>query len=259
MAARTSLTGVSISDGYPQLLHVADTLGLTAANTLIYDANGTPSILGLSTDIVSIHGVMTIDKANTSGIKVDTDTPTFGFRDILGNVTQQNIGASKPTFATYRDTLKQYQFAASKEEYFEYHIPHDYVIGTDIFLHVHWSHNSTDVTGGSIIFTYEISYSKSHNQAPFSASVGTTFTGNASTTQYQQILTEVQISAASPNGNQIDSDNLEPDGLIMTRFEVTTNNITSGNGVPDPFVHYVDIHYQSTNIATKNRTPDFNA
>ena len=49
MAERTSLTGVSISDGYPQLLHVGNTDGLTAISTLVYDGNGTPSIMWSST------------------------------------------------------------------------------------------------------------------------------------------------------------------------------------------------------------------
>lgn len=201
---------------------------------------------------------LVFDKASGNGIKVDIDNPTFGFRDLLGLVTQQNTGASKPTFATYRDTLKQYQFAATKEEFFEFHIPHDYVEGTDIFLHIHWSHTATTVTGGTVTFTYEISYSKSHNQAAFPASVTGTIVPTPSNTQYQQILSETQISASSPSGSQIDSDNLEPDGVILCRLEVTSNDITvSSGGVPDPFIHYVDIHYQSTDISTKSKAPDF--
>lgn len=201
---------------------------------------------------------LTISKNAENGIKVDTDLPTFGWRDILGNVTQLNIGASKPTFATYQDSLRQFQFAVNKEEYFEYHIPHDYLQGSDIFLHLHWSHIGAFVTGGTITFEYELSYSKSHNQAAFPASVTGNIVGTASTTQYQQILSEVQVSAASPSGSQIDSDNLEPDGLIIARIKVTSNDLTvSEGGTPDPFIHYADIHYQSTNIGTKQNAPAF--
>lgn len=49
MVARTSLTGVSISDGYSQMLHVSDTLGLASTLTDVYDANGTQGPLQLST------------------------------------------------------------------------------------------------------------------------------------------------------------------------------------------------------------------
>ena len=85
-----------------------------------------------------------------------------------------------------------------------------------------------------------------------------TFNGNASTVQYQHILTEVQYSAVSPTGLQIDTATLEPDSVIELTFEVDANDITvSGGGVPDIFIHYVDVHYQSTNITTKEKAPDF--
>ncbi|MCK5639678.1 MAG: hypothetical protein KAJ19_02730 [Gammaproteobacteria bacterium] len=201
---------------------------------------------------------LTLSKNPGNGIKVDTDNPSFGWHDILGNVTQLNIGASKPTFAIYRDTLRQFQFPVSKEEYFEYHIPHDYLPGSDIFLHVHWSHIGALVTGGSVTFEYELSYSKSHNQQAFHASVTGNVVGIASPTQYQQILSEVQVSDNTPSGSQIDSNDLEPDGLIIARIMTAANDIeVSGGGVPDPFIHYVDIHYQSTNVATKQNAPNF--
>lgn len=199
-----------------------------------------------------------LPKTAGKGMKVDIDTPTFGWRDLKGKVTQRNVGASKPTHATYRDTLAQYQFAAGKEEYFTYHIDHDHVPDSDIFLHVHWSHNNAFVNGGTITLEYEISYAKGFNQAPFGASVSTTFAGTASTTQYQHITTEVQVSAVSPDGNQIDSNDLEPDGIIEARVKVTSNDITvSQGGVPDPFIHEADMHYQSTGMGTKQKAPDF--
>lgn len=199
-----------------------------------------------------------INKTAGVGIKVDLAAPTFGFRDLLGDVFARNVGASKPSFVVYRDTLFDYQFGAGDEEFFKFHIPHDYVIGTDIFIHVHWSHTGTLVNGGTLTFEYEISYSKGYDQAAFGASVGTTFTGTPSTTQYQQIISEVQVSAASPSASQIDSDNLEPDGVIIARIELNSNDLTvSSGGVPDPFIHYVDIHYQSTNISTKDKNAPF--
>ena len=42
------------------------------------------------------------------------------------------------------------------------------------------------------------------------------------------MLAEVQLSAASPSATQIDSDNLEPDGLIIVRtFRDTTDSLKS--------------------------------
>ena len=203
---------------------------------------------------------LVLSKSPSVGVKVDNDTPTFGWADMIGNLQVRNTGASKPAFITYRDTLSQFEFAAGEEEWLDFHLPHDYAMGTDLHLHVHWSHNSAIVTGGSLTFTYEISYSKGHNQdgEAFPASVSTTFIGDASTTQYRHIITETQISAPSPDANQLNTNDLEPDGLILCRLEMTTNNITSSGAIPDPFIHFVDIHYQTIGVTgTKQKEPDF--
>ena len=202
---------------------------------------------------------LVFDEVSGNGIKVDTTTPTFGWGDLLGRVTSVNTGATKPAHTVYRDGLFEFKFSAGDEDYFEFHIPHDYVKGTDIFLHIHWSHIGTFVNGGTVTFNAEQSYCKAHNQAAFPASVNGDFTGTPSSTQYQQILSETQLSASSPTGLQIDTDDLEPDGVIIMTLQMKTNGLTVSEGaVPDPFIHYVDIHYQTTGlIGTKQKAPDF--
>ena len=176
---------------------------------------------------------------------------------MLGQIRTRGVGATDPNDATYVGNIKAYNFAVNDEAWIDYHIPHDYVSGTDIHLHFHWSTNSAIVTGGSVTWAADITYAKGHNQAAFSAVVNTTVVGNASTAQYQHMITEVQISASTPSASQIDSDNLEPDGVIMVRVYLSANNMTSSGAVPDPFLHFADVHYQSTNISTKNKVPDF--
>ncbi len=209
---------------------------------------------------IDSDGVIALPKASGFGIKVDTTTPTFGFADILGDQFTKNTGATKPTLTVYNGVISVWQFGVGDEAMISYHIPHDYVKGTDIFLHIHWSHTATTVTGGTLTFKVTSIYSKGHNQAAFTGTpaVGT-FTGTASSTQYQQILSETQYSASTPSGIQIDTDLLEPDGVIEMTFEVDANNITVSSGaVPDPFIHFVDLHYQTTGlIGTKDKVPDF--
>ena len=217
-------------------------------------------LIGIYVDedgVTHITSDVVFQKTSGNGIKVDTVAPTFGWRDLLGQIRTRGVGATDPNDATYIGNIKAYQFAVNDECWVDYHIPHDYVTGTDIHLHFHWSHNSAIVTGGSVTWGADITYAKGHNQAAFSATVNPTVIGNASTTRYQHIITEVQISASSPSASQIDTDNLEPDGVIMIRGYLSANNITSSGAVPDPFLHFKDIHYQSTNIATKQKIPDF--
>ena len=210
---------------------------------------------------LGVNGIINIPKASTNGIKVDLITPTFGFADIIGDQFSKNTGGTKPLLTTYNGAITCWKFEVSDEAYISYHIPHDYVKGTPIFLHIHWSHIGTFVNGGTVTFKATSIYSKSHNQAPFGAPATGTFTGTPSTTQYQQILSEVQYSDATPTGLEIDTDDLEPDGVIELTFEVDANDITVSEGaVPDIFVHFVDIHYQTTGIiGTKDKAPDFYA
>ena len=135
---------------------------------------------------------------------------------------------------------------------FSYHLPHDYAMGTDIFIHAHWSHNSSLVTGGDIVWAYELTYAKGHNQASFSTPIIFTATQAASTSQYRHQLVEVSASVIGGGPTQLNTSLLEPDGLIFGRLYLSTNGITvSSGGVPDPFLHMVDMHYQSTGIPTK--------
>ena len=166
--------------------------------------------------------LLTINKAKGNGIRIDTAAPTFGWRDLLGPVRKRGVGATDPTDSVYRGGIKAFQFEVNDEVWNDYHIPHDYVPGTDIFMHCHWSHILTTVTGGTVDWSYEIIYSKGHNQGAFPAPVTTVVQGTVSTTQYQHIITEVQLSAGSPSASQIDSDDLEPDGVIQMFKRVDT-------------------------------------
>ncbi len=212
-------------------------------------------------------GCFIIDKTSGKGIKVDTTTPTYGWRDLLGDQFSKNTGGTKPLLTTYNGAIDAWQFSNGDEAFLTFHIPHDYVAGTDIHLHVHWSQNNAGATGGTIDFRYSAIYAKGHNQANGSAFTSTPITalfssinindGGAGLTRYQQHFTEVVISAATATGALFDRDDFEPDGVIELTLEMDANNLT---GTPsDPFIHYVDLHYQSTNIGTKDKAPDFYA
>ena len=203
------------------------------------------------------NGDMVSPKAAGRGIRVDNAAPTFGWRDLRAEIRTRGVGATDPNDSIYQGNIKAYNFSVNDEAWIEFHMPHDYVAGTDIHLHFHWSHNSALVTGGSITIGANVTYAKGHDQAAFPAEITTTLSPNASTTQYQHLVSEVQLSATAPSASQIDTDDLEPDGLILARVYLSANNITSSGAVPDPFIHEVDVHYQSTNIATKDKEPDF--
>ncbi len=213
-------------------------------------------------------GIIVVPKSSDVGIQVDLAAPTFGFADLLGDQFSKNTGGTRPTLAVYNGAVDAWQFGNGDEAFMTYHIPHDYVKGSDIHLHIHWSQNAAGATGGTVDFKYTAIYSKGHNQVSGSAFTATpktdTFSsidindGGSGLNQFQQHFTEVIISAATATAALFDRDDFEPDGVLELTFELVTSNLTGTPSVP--FVHYVDIHYQTTNlIGTKNRTPDFYA
>lgn len=188
-----------------------------------------------------------------------------GWNDLLGVPTIKGTGANDPTWSVYRGNIRQYKFsqASMNELWFSYHIQHDYAPGTDIYLHNHWSQDTVDTGGtagapGNVKWYYDVTYAKGHNQAAFIAPITTSVVGTASGTQYQHMLDELQLSSSTPSGSQLDTALLEPDGVILLRLyrDPVDAADTLNQG---PFVHFVDIHYQTDRVNTKNKVPNFYA
>ena len=77
-------------------------------------------------------------------------------------------GANDPTFAAYTGTnFYAHQFSATvmQQVYLQVHVPHDYVPGTDIYFHVHWSNAAATPNTGNVIWGFEYSYAKGHQQS----------------------------------------------------------------------------------------------
>jgi len=213
----------------------------------------------LAGNLALTGNAVVLPKDNDGGIKVDTTTPTYGWRDITGDVKIiTGGGGTAPTLASYIGNIHQLKFDTlnTDEIFLEYHIPHDYAIGTDLYIYTHWSHNSASVTSGSVTWIAEATYSQAHNSGAFSATKLVPMTEAASTTQYQVMLTEAQLSTSGGSATLLDTDDIEPDGIVLVRVNLTANSMSAAT---DPFLHTVALHYQSTNIGTKNNSPNFYA
>lgn len=196
-----------------------------------------------------------VPKTSGIGMKLDPAAPTFGWKDLIGEIQLKGAGANDPAAYVYRGTIREYRFNLNDEVYNNYHLPHDYVPGSDIFAHIHWSHNAVGVTSGSCTWSFVASYAKGHDQQAFGAEVTVPVVQNASLVQYQHLIAEVQLSAAGGAGGKLDSNYLEPDGLILMRTYLSALSISGAN---KPFVHFVDLHYQTTGIlGTKQKAPNF--
>ncbi len=215
---------------------------------------------------LALGDFLTLPKAAGKGIRVDKVSPSFGWHDLLGEPQVRAIGANDPTWSVYRGTIRQFQYSnvAMNETWYTYHIPHDYFPGSDLFVHVHWSQIVVDTGGaagvpGNVKWYCDISYAKGHGTPggaadAFTATITVSITQQGSTTQYGHMLGETIMT---DNGAAlINRSRIEPDGVILLRMYRNPADAADTLNQP-PFVHYVDIHYQTTNIGTKQKAPNF--
>lgn len=223
-------------------LHItANTLNIKVGSTIRLNANSVSS----NVFVVSSH--------TGFGMKVNQNAPTYPWVDLLGYVQRDEAGGSnRPTMTKFKGNVQMFQFALNDQCFNVFHIPHDYVPGSDIYFHVHWAANTVVANSQTgVTFTCEATYAKGHGQQAFSNNV-TVSVSNTYHGKYVHMISETKLSANNGTGGKLISNHLEPDGVILTRTALTTNNM----GV-NPFVFYVDLHYQSTNIGTKNKSPNF--
>ena len=194
----------------------------------------------------------------------------YGWRDQLGSAAVRGNPSNSPTWSAYRGSIYQLEFptaSGEKEMQFEFHIQHDFMVSADatalgitpeLHLHLHTSQNVADA-GKNIRFYADISYSKGHNQAAFSAPVTATIDIATSSTQYQHLITEVQIAATSPSASQIDYDDLEPDGVLLVRVYRDAGD-AADTATQTVFLHFADLHYMTGGrFGTRNKSPSFYA
>lgn len=188
------------------------------------------------------------------GIKVDIDDPTFPWFDMEGTILADGTANRAP----YIGGISQVQFVEGEDAYVSFHMPHDYVPNTDMYIHTHWSHNSTVVTGGTVTWVFETMYAKGHNQQAFKTPVNISVVDTVNTIQYQHQIAETIATSDGGSAVTLDINEMEVDGIIICRVYLDSNDLeTSDGSTVNPFVHFADLHYQSNVVGTKNKAPDF--
>jgi len=199
-----------------------------------------------------------VPKTSGIGIKFDPTAPAFGWRDIIGDISVRGSGANDPAFNTWIAGIRQFEFSATvmKEVFIVFHIPHDYVPGTDIHFHAHWSNAAAVPNTGNVIWGFEIAWAQGFNQQAFGTLTRTA--GSTSTVTVTQACpaTRYQHNIAETTAQTLTG--LEVDSLVICRVyrDATAGGDTCTDAV---FLHTADIHYQTTNVATKNKAPSFYA
>lgn len=222
-------------------------------------------ILGLIEDLDSLRvfddANPVLDKTAGTGIKVDRVSPTFPWRDLIGNIGIKTTGPTAPTLSAFRGgNAQRLFFPVGTQADMEYHIPHDYLPGSDVFLHLHWGHNGTAI-GGNLVLQVSMSYAKGFNQEIFTPEKVFNMTIPATNLtvapRFCHIVSEVQISASNPTATQFNSSIFEVDGEMIVQLKCLTVPTITGGTVAAPYWGHIDLHYQSTGRGTKNKQPNF--
>jgi hypothetical protein len=207
----------------------------------------------------SIVGDLNFASASSRGIQVASN---FGWADLTGDVAPRTSGVSAPTLKDFISGIRHFSYQASDQGEATYHIPHDYAPGTNMFLHLHWSHNGTAISG-SLIVDVIMTYAKGHQQASFhtvkSTQLSVSSLNITNTPQYYHRVDEIQCSTSGGSSTMLNTTDIEVDGLVIINWNV--NTIPTITGSPSltnlPFFLTFDLHYQSTGIPTKNKAPNF--
>lgn len=220
------------------------------------------AISNLHIDIATVlnSSVFAIDAAAGSGIKIESD---WGWKDVPLNLTVHGTpGANSPSWAAYAGGVYQYLFdKATTEVWVNFLIPHDYAVGTDLHINIHWSQTTVDTgAGGSpgdAEWSFDLLYAKGYDQEAFGGAVLTaTVTQTAASTPRQHMVAEVAITNSGGDATHFDNAGIEVGGHLLCRVYRVSSNPADTLDQP-PFVHSIGIHYQSTGIATKSKAPNF--
>lgn len=196
---------------------------------------------------------------NTEQLKID------GWRDIIGDITPRALGGAAPAFTAFRGgNILSYAYDVNDVvDQIVFHMPHDYVPGTDIYLHIHWGHNGTAISG-TFTTTVYATYCKGFNQSGnvFGAEITTTIseavTSLTTHPKFSHNVKEVKLSTSGGSAALLDTDKLEVDGLIIVTLKVTAIPTITGSATSNlPYIFTSDIHYQSNSGATENKAYPF--
>jgi hypothetical protein len=174
---------------------------------------------------------------------------TQGWHDIVGMPRERGFGANQPTEGVISASpFTGWAFAINDWMTFQYHVPHDYVKGTKVYVHVHWLQDGTDTD--PVKWQFDITAAKGHQQSAFDMTNYTTISVQQSY-QGQHVHMVAEVSDA----DALRSEELEPDALVLVRVTRITNGGT--DNTDNIYLLMSDIHYESNNNPTPQKQPDF--
>jgi len=191
---------------------------------------------------------LTHQEMDTNFEELDVRTRA-GWRDNIIEITLRN-GPSEPQLSAFRGGIMLPAFVHTDVQsgYGNFHVDHDYKMGTALYPHIHWT-TDCDMMG-TVRWGIEYTLAKGHSQMAFGEPITVYVEQECDGTPYKHYVAEVSDQDAIPGLN------IEPDTIILCRVfrDATHPNDTLDNQV---FGICLDMHYQVAQAATPRKRPDF--
>jgi hypothetical protein len=200
-----------------------------------------------------------LGKTQHAGLRGDNGV--FWWRDILGSINPNSAGAAAPTLDTWRGNCRRYYYAANDRVDAEIHVPHNWVNGSNLYLHWHWGHSGTAISG-NFVFNITMEHTMGHLRGVGSSTLlnltapTTALAAKPNAGQFYCDIPDFLIGQAGGGVNLIDTSLILPDDSLAFSFIATTIPTISGGVRNQPVVWNIDLHAQTTGFdATPNKDP----
>ena len=213
-------------------LVIGDTVGIRSVN-----GNLEFKTLTLNGDIYTETGTL---------LQLGAETKRDGWNDFLGSAGAAAKGNAAPVSTLISGHMMDV-WAIGDYKTFDLHILHELKVATKVFPHVHWrAMTAAPNTAHKVQFDITYSVGKNYAGAPFTNNVTISLTDNPTGFNFNEI-----IESSLAQAFLVDIDDI----VTYTVKRVTPTTGTSYAG--DVVINYVDFHFESDFILTKERNAPF--
>lgn len=248
------------SDSTVRITGLADPVANTDAATKSYV--DTRPIDALS-DVSIAQGNLVHGQAPTwNASTAQFENSVLVWKDLIGTFDVRSGGGATPYTIYQYDTAGNFwEYATTdgvnkiSQAFLSYHVPHDWLPGTDMFIHLHLS--TTATTTNTCAFVVRAGVAQSGSSIPELTTIGTitkTFAGANDIRRHYVV--EIPLTGIG----LIDLNDMDIDSIIFVQlyYQRGANGDNMGN-TEKTFLHFMDIHYQGdgTLTGTVNRVAPF--
>lgn len=185
------------------------------------------------------------------GVSTDTTQRYYasGWKDLTAKFSVAAPGGAAPTVTDIGNGHRLRSFGVNDSMFIEYHVLHDYKLGTLAYPHIHFLSNTSILAGQTVVWQFIYTIAKGHQQNGVlngtRSTIELTFTAPRNMDAGEHIVLE-----GTTIGEGFDM--LEPDCQILAEVKRVAG--TFGGSI---FGIQADLHYESDHDTTIGKQPDF--